>query len=146
IVTHPNLAEKYADACHNQVGVISLNDRDSLRVIKPASSNLYNIDSKIIFRMLRRYEFISALEEIEGHPIRLANGLIREHCQQLFSKLDTQTAHTLYLNALRKRSTNEESVKFLTSLPEYLRILGYATSLSNIQKQRLLTSLDLPLH
>ena len=145
IVTHPRLAEKYADSCHYQVGVASLNGRDSLKIIKPALSNLQNIDPAVIFRILRKYEFIAAIEKINGHPIKLANGLIRKYCQEIFCKLDAQEAHRIYLEALRQRSTGEESVQFLKSLPEYLRVLGYATSLSKIQKERLLNALELPL-
>lgn len=143
IVTHPQLAEKYAKNCHSQIGVVSLSSKDSLRIIKPAVSNLENIDRSIIFRMLRKDEFITALEKLGGYPIKLPNGLIRNHCQQLFCELDLSTAHRVYLNSLRNRTTAPESVQFLNLLPAYLRVLGYATSLSKIQKQRLLASLEL---
>lgn len=145
IVTHPRLAEKYADCAHSNLGVISVSARGSLKTVKPAVSNLENIDANTIFRILRKKEFTSAVQNINGEPLNIANGLVRAHCQKIFLELDKNRAHKIYVDALKKRTTADEHVLFLRTLPEHLRVLGYATSLSKIQKARLLKSLAMPI-
>ena len=41
-ITHPNLSEKYAEIVPDKVGVIALNNRGSLKIVKNAESNLAN--------------------------------------------------------------------------------------------------------
>ncbi|WKW31835.1 sce7726 family protein [Pseudomonas viridiflava] len=145
IVTHPKLAEKYADFCNDNIGVLSINSKDSLSLIKPAKSNFDTLEPSVIFRMLRKYEIILAIKKITGEPIDIANGIVREHCQKIFENLDKKTAYDIYVEAMKKRTTESDFVDFLMLLPKHLRILAYATNLSKPQKQRLLASLELPL-
>ncbi len=142
IIAHPQQAERYADRTEAHVGVLSLTKNDSLSVIKQATSNMNNINPQIIFRMLRRDEYLPALEKLAGEKIVLPNGIIRSHCEKLFSALDQKTAHNIYVNAMRKRTTESEIVNFMKSLPSHLRVLGYSSPLSRPQRARLLTALD----
>ncbi|WP_146047168.1 MULTISPECIES: sce7726 family protein [Pseudomonas syringae group] len=146
IVTHPKLAEKYANFCDSTVGVLSISNKDSLSIIKPAESNLSQLDPSIIFRMLRKEEFTSAIQNLTGEKLHLANGLVRSHCQKLFESLDNITAHNIYLKAMKKRTTHKESIDFLYALPSFLRVLAYSTALSGPQKIRLLNSLESKIH
>ena len=92
--------------------------------------------------MLRRDEYLPALEKITGKRIQLPNGIIRNHCEKIFLDIEKQTAHKIYINAMRQRTTKPEIVDFMRSLPSHLRVLGYATPLSRPQRARLLTALE----
>lgn len=143
IVTHPNLAERYAENAHPYLGVMSVSSQGTLKKIKTASSNLENIDSNTIFRILRKSEFIAAAERVSGESVNLANGLIREHCQKIFVNLDIAEAHKIYVDTLKRRTTSADFALFLKSLPEHLRVLGYATPLSKSQRLRFVSSLNI---
>lgn len=142
IVAHPQQASRYAEKADTHIGVLSLTSKGSLSEVKPATSNISNIDQSIIFRMLRRDEYLPALEKITGKKIQLPNGIIRNHCEKIFLDIEKQKAHKIYINAMRQRTTKPEIVDFMRSLPSHLRVLGYATPLSRPQRARLLTALE----
>ncbi|NWC28677.1 sce7726 family protein [Pseudomonas tolaasii] len=142
VVTHPDSAKSYADVCDERVGVLALDSKDRLKVIRVASGNKNNIDPRSIFRILRRDEYVCALEKLQSAPIDIPNGLIAGHCEEFFSKLDVETAHSVFLAAMRQRTITQKNVRFVSSLPEFLRVLGYSTPLSGQQRQRMLSILD----
>jgi hypothetical protein len=142
VVTAPTLADEYASLCASNVGILALDRRESLRIVRKASSNHHTINPSVLFRMLRRDEYVPALEQATKKRIELPNGVVGSHCEKLFGKLESEYAHSIFLRAMRSRSTNEEQVDFLYSLPTHLRALGYATPLSRPQRKRLLDILD----
>ncbi|MDM6752243.1 sce7726 family protein, partial [Escherichia coli] len=54
IVTHPEYASKYCDLNLPRVGVMVLNKKDQLSVIKEADSNIDYIKSDSLFSVLRK--------------------------------------------------------------------------------------------
>lgn len=146
IVTAPKLAATYEKICPQEIGILSLSTKGSLSTIRPAQSNKANIDPATIFKTLRRDEYVTALEGILKTRITLPNGIIRQHCEKIFSSLDPTQAHEIFVNSMRLRTTSIESATFLSKLPEHLRILGYSSSLSRPQRERLLEALDKNLH
>ncbi|MCY1289731.1 hypothetical protein D9M70_388350 [compost metagenome] len=144
VVTHPDLAQRYASSCDERVGILSLDSRDRLKTVREAARNIENVDPRAVFRMLRRDEYVSALEKKFGVKIDLPNGLIASHCEEVFSELNYDFAHYAFLSAMRKRTINEEVVGFLSALPECLRVLGYSSPLSKPQRQRALAALEMP--
>lgn len=142
VVTHPDSAKSYADNCDERVGILALDSKDRLKVIREAIENKKNIDPRSMFRILRRDEYVSALETLQGVPINVPNGLIAGHCEEVFSKLDVEVAHSSFLTAMRQRTITQENVRFVSALPDFLRVLGYSTPLSGIQRQRILSIFD----
>ncbi|MEG8231604.1 sce7726 family protein [Pseudomonas orientalis] len=142
IVTHPDSALSYAKICDERVGVLALDSRDRLKVVKAAADNKKNIDPRSIFRILRRDEYVSILERLQSAPIDIPNGLIAGFCEELFSSLDADTAHRAFLMAMRQRTITEDNVRFVSALPDFLRVLGYSTPLSGLQRERILSVLN----
>lgn len=141
VVTHPHLADRYASLVNERVGVAAITGRNSVRVLRSAVSNASHIDAGTVFRMLRRSEYVDAVESVFGKLPPLPNGLIFKHCEELFQKLSSEQAHSLFVSALRRRTTDTNTVNFLSHLPVSLRVLGYATPLSGVARQRIINSL-----
>lgn len=142
LVTSDSLAERYLEICDPQVGVLAVTGKLTLKTLRVASSNRNNLDQRVLFRMLRRSEYVEVLERVQGKKIDLPNGLIPAHCELLFRKLKPNEAHTFFLNAMQRRTTDHSFVEFIRSLPHYLRALAYASPLSIPQRERLIASLD----
>lgn len=138
VVSDKNLY-KYQRSLHESVGILVLTKRGSLREIKKASSNVDNIDHLAMYQCLRQAEKINVAEIISGQTINLPNGLIHQHCLTLFEKVSVDTAHHLYVEQMRARKTDVKTQAFVKSLPHSLRVLGYATPLSE-KRRELLTS------
>lgn len=142
VVAPENSAERYAEFCNRRVGIIVLKNRGSLSVVRDAHSNLDLIDSRVIFRMLRRNEYKRALEHYLQESIDLPNGVVSKYCEDEFAKIPIGQAHQIYLDAMRARTTDTETVEFIRSLPPFLRALGYASGLSRPQRLNLEKALD----
>jgi hypothetical protein len=59
----------------------------------------------------------------------------------VFQEFTSLEAHDIFVRALRKRKTDGDTVRFVTALPESLRVLGYATPLSGRQRETALSAL-----
>lgn len=141
VVTHPDLAERYASLVDERVGILCLTNKDSLREVRRAVDDVSRIEPATIYRMLRRQEFMDAIHERFGPQPKMPNGLVNKHYQRLFCQLTNAQAHEVLVDAMRARTTDDESVEFVSALPTSLRALAYATPLSRPKRQRLLDAL-----
>jgi hypothetical protein len=144
VVTHPDCAERYRAALDPRVGVLALNLDNSLSTVRMAEGDISRVEPEVVFRMLRRLEYMKVVHQHFGPQPALPNGLIDAHYRSLFRQLTSSHAHTALVAAMRARTTDADSVAFLSALPKSLRALGYATPLSGPQRQRVLASLAAP--
>lgn len=144
VVTHPAHVTRYEHELDPRVGLIVLSNRHSLTPYREAASNKNNIDCYSVFRCLRREEYLSAIETVVGPVPPMPNGLIAAHCEELFRQLTTEQVHKCFVKALKIRTTNKNNVDFITKLPPSLRALGYATPLSERQRNTVLELLAKP--
>ncbi len=141
VVTHPDFADRYASLVDERVGIAAITGRNSISVLRSAMSNAAHIEASAVFRMLRRSEYVDAVECIFGKLPAIPNGLIFRHCENLFKTLPSEQAHSLFVSALHRRTTDAATVDFLSHLPVSLRVLGYATPLSGVARERVIKSL-----
>ena len=141
VVTHPDLAFRYLEIADERVGVLSLCRRGRLAEVRKATCDLNRIDPSTLFRMLRREEYIRVVEQIHGAQPPLPNGYISAHFSKLFAALSPSVAHSLFVEAMRRRTTDKDTVQFVSSLPKSLRVLGFSMPFSGNQRQRLLKGL-----
>lgn len=138
VVTHPSLAAGYLATVDQRVGVLALNARGRFTEMREAISDVSRVEPKVIFRMLRRNEYMSTVAHRFGRQPKLPNGAVFAHYESLFLQLTPEQAHEAFVEAIRKRTTDNATVSYLLSLPKSLRALGYATPLSGVRRDRLL--------
>lgn len=141
VVTHADMAERCLSMVDTRVGILVLNDRGRLTTVRSAVSADDRIDSATLFRMLRRAEYQAAVGRLLGPQPDLPNGQVHAHYSRLWATLSPEQAHRAFVAAMRDRTTQPHWVDFLTALPASLRVLGYATPLSAVQRQRILNVL-----
>jgi hypothetical protein len=144
VVTHPDSAERYRGLLDERVGVLALNADNSLSVIRDAVGDISRVEPDVVFRMLRRAEYMEAVEMHFGPQPPLPNALLEAHYRTLFRNLTSLQAHTALVAAMRARTCSPKSADFYSSLPKSLRALGYATPLTVPQRARVLSSLATP--
>lgn len=142
LVTHPDLVSKYIDLVDPRVGIYALTKDNSLSLRRRAEPDIGRVEPRVVFRMLRRAEYMAAVVEHFGPQPQLANGLVDAHHERLFACLSSEDAHRILVRTMRARTTDAESAKFFRALPSSLRALGYATPLSASQRGRLLSALS----
>lgn len=142
VVTHPAHVTRFEKELDPRVGVIVLTKTGTMRTLRSATGNAEHVDPCVIFRCLRRGEYLHALNKLVGSVPSLPNGLIHAHCESLFSKISQNDAHRIFTQALRSRTTDQATVEFIKQLPASLRALGYGTPLSARQRGEVLALLS----
>lgn len=138
LVTHPDLAERYLRVVHPHVGVLALNARGGLTPVRPAIKAIERLDASALFRMLRTAEFQAAVERLCGPQPQVPNVKVHAHYAQRWATVPIEQAHRAYVSAMQARTTHSPVADFISALPPSLRVLGYATPLSAVQRQRVL--------
>jgi len=146
VVTHPIFAEKYANLSEPEVGVLALNSKGQLSIVRNATANRQRLNHEAMFRCLHRNEYIGAVEKKTGMRVQLPNGIVRQHCLDLFALFDKTIAHNLFVDAMRSRKIANGTPLFLKSLPQSLRALGSGTPLSERHRHQLLKTMQQPIH
>lgn len=144
IVTHPDMTERYSSLVDERVGVLSLSPKGNLKEVRSPKSDTSRIAPMTVFRMLRRQEYMNVVHRHFGCQPDMPNGLISQHYSALFSRLSSVQAHDALVSAMRARTTDPETVAFVSALPPSLRALAYATPLSRPQRERLLSAIATP--
>jgi hypothetical protein len=142
VVTHPDLTSRYMASTDERVGVVALDSRNRLTVTREAVTDTSRLEPAVLFRMLRRDEYIHAVEQVHGALGEMPSGLAFAHCEPLFAALAPEAAHALFLAAMRRRSTTPQVAAFSSSLPPSLRLFGLSMRFSGKQRQKLLSVLN----
>ncbi|NII08266.1 sce7726 family protein [Luteibacter anthropi] len=142
VVTHPQLIERYLTVLDERVGVMTLSASGSLTEVRAPFADTDRLDPSVLFRLLRSAEYRAALEAHFGPQPKLANGRQFQHFFHLWQTLPVAEAHRITKEALRARTTDQDTVAWVRQLPASWRVLGYATPLSGVQRQRLLKALS----
>lgn len=141
VVSHPSIAGEYKNVIDSHVGLLAMERCGSLRLIRDATPNRERISVPTTFRCLRRKEYVSIAEQISGGSIDAPNGSIGTICENHFNSLAPGEAHDFFVRAMRLRRTDKNTVAFISELPQSLRALGYATPLSQRQREKALAVL-----
>jgi hypothetical protein len=141
VVTHPRWVDRYLTALDERVGILALLPSGSLTEVRSPVADLDRLDPSALFRLMRSGEYRSALEACFGPQPTLANGEQFEHFSRLWKSLSVIEAHDIVKAALRARTTDAATVTWVQQLPPSWRVLGYATPLSQVRRERLLNAL-----
>ncbi|MEM5338827.1 sce7726 family protein [Paraburkholderia azotifigens] len=146
LVTHPRCADNYMAITDPRVGILTLTERGSLCTLREPMGNRDNVQPSAVFSCLHKAEYVAAAESKLCATIEKPTAVIQAFCASVFSQFTPDEAHAIFVNALRNRKTDGATVRFVTSLPKSLRVLGYATPLSGRQRETALSALREDIH
>ncbi|OOE36592.1 hypothetical protein BZG04_05930 [Salinivibrio kushneri] len=113
-----------------KTGVIVLTERYTLRTIREAHSNMYELDPNSVFSCLRRDEYIEAIKNQFGFAPQCKPVDLKKACRTLFLTLNSEVVHREFLNALRSRRLRKEKVELIKSAPPSLTSVLLSTNLN----------------
>lgn len=142
VVAHESLTNRIYPTLSERVGLISIDDSGSMETLRSAESNIDKIDSLSVFRCLRKDEYLSALMKETGSTPRVPNGLVNATSAKIFSRLPTAAAHKHLVHSLKARTTDPATVEYMHALPHSMRAAGYATPLTQREREILLSRMS----
>ncbi|OHX22133.1 hypothetical protein BI344_05250 [Chromobacterium sphagni] len=142
IVTHEGGIDRVAAIVDETVGLIYLDNKMRLKMIKAPESNISNIDQLSIFHCLRQGEYLKILKELKDFEPQVPAHLIYGVCKEKFLELTVEQAHLGMVKCLKIRGKTPGLSKFINCLPRSLRVLGLAGEMSVGQQERLLQAME----
>ena len=105
IFTSECLVDRVRDLIPENIGIITLTKRGTLRTVTKPKSNFDKIDKETLFDTLRKDEFLSVLKELHGEVPEYPSALLRRECKKLFMKFSKETLHKELLHIMKERAS-----------------------------------------
>ena len=132
---------KVLDTFEN-TGIAYLDDNLEIKTIREPKSVVDKLDMKVMFKILRKYEFENIVKKCYGFLPDVSQVKYYDVCYELISKLDIDIFFNLFKSELKKRAVIIED-KFMT-IPDELKMLVYFSSLKEKDYEKLNVFLNKP--
>jgi hypothetical protein len=133
VVSHKNserLFEKYANS---PVGITAFTDNGKLETIKDAVSFTDNFDHTVIFKTLRRNEYLEIIREHFGEIPEVPNTRIFRECLNLVNEIEICQFQRLVFTKLKQRNIKCPKLLKSNNTPKELKHICYTLNLSSAE-------------
>jgi hypothetical protein len=122
---------------NTNIGIIELTVRNALNTIKEAESNSSNFDHEILFKTLRKAEYLELIFDYFSAIPSVPNTKIFKECLNLSKTIEIELFQKLVIAKLKKRNiANKEIIKEKV-VPESLKHICYTLDLSKSEYNEL---------
>jgi len=138
IVTSSKHIQKLKEFSFNiPIGLIEFTRQDTLKLINEAESCSENFDPTIIFKTLRKQEYLDIIEGHFGYLPEAPNTLLFKQCLELAKRIDITTFQRLAFEKLKERKLNCQALLEAEQTPYELKHICYIMNLSKNEYQHL---------
>lgn len=123
------------------IGILQLNNNNSLTKIRNAKSNKKYFDKNIIFDILNQNEYRIIVHKYFNNIPVVPNTKTYSLYRGYFNQLDIEVIHTETVKLLKERGNNKFLKDFVLNVPDSLKALALQTKLTNKAKVDLLNIL-----
>lgn len=126
IVTSAKHLEKLLETYANTtIGIIELTQGNTLKTVKSASSNEACFDCDVLFKTLRKQEYISLIKSHFNSIPDLPNTKIFKECLKICKTIEVAEFQRLVLKKLKQRNIDKPELLKDESIPESLKHICY---------------------
>lgn len=122
-------------------GIYILSDRNTLQEKKKALENKLNIDYRILFKILRKYEFESIILDFYNKLPESTPVFYYDECFKLFRNIPIDQLYKLFLKELKKRNFVDNIDEF-NNIPYELKSLVYFSNFKSNKYDEMLNFLN----
>ena len=127
-----------------KVGIIELTKKNSLKEIKPALPNIDLLEHSVIFKSLRKNEYINVLKANSIEIPKVSNTLIFKECLNLSKSIDIVVFQKTAIKVLKKRNIKNPELLKDNRIPNSLKHICYSLNLSKPEYEELNSFLNKP--
>lgn len=142
VVSSQSHIEKLQSLLPDQVGLIELTKRNTLKTIRKAKSGKAKLNYSKIFDSLLMSEYTAITKKVSGKIPEVSNALMFQECKKIFSSFNIDLYHDLVIKTLKSRNMDTQKRDFILSVPVCLKATAISTRMSNPQRAALLNSLN----
>lgn len=134
IVTTPKHSGKIMQEYHNTtVGVIEFTANNSLKELKPAESNSECFDTTILFKTLRKQEYIDIIRNYFGSTPQVPNTLLFKTCLKMAGEIKPEIFQSLVYTKLKERKIKCPDHLKSSKTPYALKHICYTLDMSELE-------------
>lgn len=133
------LKKKYED---RPVGLIEYTSQDTLRTIKEAESYSANFDHTVIFKTLRKQEYLDIIQSYFGYVPNVPNTLLFKECLSLAKNINIEYFQNLAYKKLKERKLRCPNHLKDEKTPYELKHICYTMNLTEEEYDNLYNFLD----
>lgn len=130
VVTHYTSTEALLSRLPDRVGLLELNRKGALSIVREAASNLDQVSSRAIFYSLRQAEYEAVLMAYDGELPSAPPALMMRACANRFAELPQGDVHTMMVKALKARDRLHRRDLYARSLPWAMAHFGLSAQLT----------------
>ena len=138
IVTSSKHINKLIKLYHNStIGIIELTSRNALKTIKEATNNKSSFNYEILFKTLRKQEYLELINEYFNFVPEVSNTRIFKECLALAKKIEVSLFQKMVVNKLKSRKISNPIKIQEKSIPESLKHICYTLDFSKNEYEKL---------
>jgi len=142
VVTVESKVNTLISLVDDDVGILILTDKYTIRQLRKPKSGLNHLEQKAIFDILRRNEYIKIIKHFGFTIPKVPNTKIYSICQEIFEKLPINKVHKEMLKILKERRSHKEMGDFILNIPNSLKVAALEANLSKKQQADFLVLLN----
>lgn len=132
--------DKVQGLCRNDIGIIELTPKKSLRIIREAEASKAPVDISILMRSLRVSEYKEIASTVSKSNINYSNTEIFSACEEILKNSPPEDVRKAFCSTLKKSRKVEKG--YVLSLPRSLLMAGIGFKLRADQKRGLVENLN----
>ncbi|HGM6890522.1 sce7726 family protein [Pseudomonas aeruginosa] len=140
VVVGQSYLEKVQELCDEDIGVIELTSRKSLRVIREAKTSKDPVDVSILMRSLRVDEYKEIASKVSNTCIDYPNTEIFSVCEEILKNSPSDEVREAFCSTLKQSRRIEKD--YILSLPRSLLMAGIGFKLRSEQRRSLVENLN----
>ena len=138
VVTSPKFLEKLSlEYKDSNIGICVLQNKEELKEVKPAKSNIHYFDFATIFKTLRKPEYLSLVRECFTEIPDVPNTKIFRTCYNLLSQLNIEEFQKKVLKKLKERNISEYKLLISNKIPKELKYICNSLDLNKEEYQKM---------
>lgn len=116
----------------NFVGIMVLNAENQVSIWKEAETTTEYLNTDVMFKTLRRYEYEEITAKILAEPISFSDAVIYKNCLRIFNSIHPIDAHDLMVEQLKKREKHDKN-----QVPTISKALHFVLATGKFHKKEL---------
>lgn len=130
VVNQKHVSQIENQFANSSVGIILIDSKQKLDVIKEANSDKSNFDFDVLFRLLRKNEYIEIIKEELGIVLNVPNTVIYKESESLLKTFELTKFQRLVFAKIKLRKIKEPKLLMNTNAPSALRFMLHCLNLN----------------
>jgi hypothetical protein len=136
LVTHHSIINKYLKKVSDDIGIIVLTNRFTLKTLREAKVNI-DLDNSTIMKCLRKSEYSNIILKYFGELPSVTDFRFYKTCNDLICKIPSMVLHDMMLEEIKNRNLKERDLFSSSLIPKEIKHICLCLDFNKHEYKRL---------